>query len=412
MRPLDVTIVGAGMIVHDQLLPAFYQLRRQGLVGEITVCARSSRGIRTLLDSPTLRAAFPDQQFRPVPHPESDPADVDEQRYLDVLKRARPRNLVVVAVPDHLHRDVVLAALHHNQHVICVKPLVLRVEHSFEIEREARARNLFVGIDYHKRFDERNLAARLRYRQGFFGELRLASARLFEKWFYRHSNFQTWCTVDNTDVFSYVGCHYVDLVAFITGLLPVAVSVYALRDRYPNGNEGYLWTDARIIWDNGACLNVQNGFAVPDAAPGANAQGLTLYCSTPARGGWLEHSDQFRGVRHCYVQSPGGPAPTLYVEPNPDFFHYVDTGGPGLTPTGYGFRSIEALVRAAIDVESAPETERAARLEAIDRRGLLATPANSRYNDLVIEAARLSIAHEGRAVRIRYAPHPQVQLES
>ncbi len=83
--------------------------------------------------------------------------------------------------------------------------------------------------------------------------------------------------MENSDAFTYIGCHYVDLVHFITGLLPVAVSVYGIRDRYPNGNEGFLWTDARVIWNNGACLNVQNALGFPDDAPGTNIQRLTKY---------------------------------------------------------------------------------------------------------------------------------------
>ena len=112
------------------------------------------------------------------------------------------------------------------------------------IEKEARKRGLVVGIEYHKRFDDRSLMARRKYRNGDFGEFRLGTAHLMEKWYYRHSNFQNWCTTENSDAFSYIGCHYVDLVHFITGLLPTRVSVYGIPDRYPNGNTGFLWTDA------------------------------------------------------------------------------------------------------------------------------------------------------------------------
>jgi D-galacturonate reductase len=76
-----------------------------------------------------------------------------------------------------------------------------------------------------------------------------------------------------------VGCHYVDLVHFITGLHPLGVSVFGVKDRHPNRNEVFLWTDARVIWENGACLNVQNALGFPDDAPGINSQGLRLYCA-------------------------------------------------------------------------------------------------------------------------------------
>ena len=58
-----------------------------------------------------------------------------------------------------------------------------------EIDREARARGLLVAAEYHKRFDDRSLMARRAYREGRFGEFRLGTACLLEKWYYRHSNF-------------------------------------------------------------------------------------------------------------------------------------------------------------------------------------------------------------------------------
>jgi hypothetical protein len=49
-------------------------------------------------------------------------------------------------------------------------------------------------------------------------------------------------------------------------------------------------------------------------------------------------------------------------------------------------------------------------LEEIDARGILATPANSYINELVVEAGRLSILNHGMPVEIRYDGQPQVIL--
>ena len=86
------------------------------------------------------------------------------QMYLEALAQLPPRQIVVVAVPDPLHHEVILAALRANQHVLAVKPLVLTVAHAREIEIEAMGRGLMVGIEYHKRLDDRSLLARRRYR--------------------------------------------------------------------------------------------------------------------------------------------------------------------------------------------------------------------------------------------------------
>lgn len=410
MSAPQVTVVGGGMITHDQILPSLYHLQRQGLIGTIAVCALQARPLKELADSALFARAFPGQSFRPYPDLAGDLDAPHPDLYQQVIAAMPPRNLVVVAVPDQLHYPVIRCALEHDQHVLSVKPLVLRASQSVEIEREARRRGLLVGVEYHKRFDDRSLLARRRYREGLFGEFKLGTARLLEKWYYRHSNFQNWCTVENSDAFTYIGCHYVDLVHFITGLLPVAVSVYGIRDRYPNGNEGFLWTDARVIWNNGACLNVQNALGFPDDAPGTNIQGLTMYCSGGDRGAWLEHSDQYRGIKYCYTRNPGGPGATIYAEPSTDYFQYLDLGGPGLVPVGYGYRSIEYIVKAALRVEAAPAAERPRLLAEYDSQGVMATPANSLYNELVLEAGRLSILNGGREAVIHYEPEPRVAL--
>ena len=374
----DVVMIGGGMIARDQILPSLFQLRRLGLVGEITVCARHEETLRALAGDERIREAFPAERFHQ-----------HVGAYADAIGGLPKRNLVVVALPDHFHFDAVMAALIADQHVLVVKPLVLHADEAAAIEEEARRRELLVAVEYHKRFDTRSLMSRREYRAGDFGEFKLGAAVLMEKWHYRHSNFQNWFAKENSDAFTYIGCHYVDLVHFITGLLPRSVSVYGIADKLPNGQTGYLWTDARVLWENGACLNVQNSLSFPDQAPGSNTQGLTLYFSNGERGGYLRHDDQYRGIQ--YVTG-------TYSEPSPDYFQYVPAGREGLTPVGYGYSSIEAIVRACGQVEQAPD--RAAALREIDAEGLLATPANSRYNEQAIEAGRKSILSGGSTIQV------------
>jgi D-galacturonate reductase len=396
----DVLVVGGGMITHDQILPSLFQMQRESRIGEISVVAQHRRTVQKLQEAPMWAAAFPGQSFRAYPANGDTP---QPDLYRDVIGAMTPGGVVIAAVPDQLHFDVVMAALGAGQHVCCVKPLVLTARESLVIEQEAFSRGLTVGVEYHKRFDDRSLMARRRYRAGMFGEFKLGNAALMEKWYYRESNFQTWCTTENSDAFSYIGCHYVDLVHFITGLLPVSVSVYGIKDRYPNGNEGYLWTDARVLWNNGACLNVQNTLSFPDDGPGTNTQHLTMYCSNGAKGAMLRHSDQYRGIEYCYVEKPDAPGATAYAEPSADYFQYVDIGGPGLKPVGYGYRSVEYIVNACIRVQSAGDVAaRQTLLKQFDSDGILATPANSRYNELVMEAGRLSILNGARDALIDY----------
>jgi len=359
--------------------------------------------LQPLLEAADLAEAFPGQCFLPFPN-DGDPDLPQPDLFRKLIARMPPGGIVVVAVPDHLHFDVIMTALRHGQHVCSVKPLVLKNRQALEIENEAYSRGLMVGVEYHKRFDDRNLMARRKYRAGLFGEFKLGTACLLEKWFYRHSNFQNWMTTENSDAFTYIGCHYVDLVHFITGLLPVSVSLYGIPDRFPNGREGFLWTDARVIWNNGACLNVQNALGFPDAAPGGNTQGLIMYCKGEADGALISHSDQYRGLRYSYTKRSDDPGATVYAEPSPDYFQYVDLGGKGLAPVGYGYRSVEHIMESCIRVESEAGNlaQRQSILRGIDAAGIIATPANSSFNERVIEAARESILNGGKIVNIQH----------
>ncbi len=397
-----ILLIGAGMIAHDQIMPTLFQMQREERIGGITVCSQRRRSVLALAEAPALRRAFPDQAFTELPDGSADVDSSHADLYKTALAAMPQRSVAVVAVPDQMHYPIVMEALRNHQHVCCVKPLVLDVAQSVEIEEEARNRGLLVGIEYHKRFDPRSLMARDRFRQGLFGDLKLGSARLMEKWHYRHSNFQNWFTTDETDSFVYIGCHYVDLVHFITGLLPAAVSVYGIKDELPNGKQGYLWTDARVIWENGACLNVQNSLSFPDAAPGPNTQGMTLYFSGNGNGALLDHSDQYRGIAYSHSEALGGPGGTQYGEPSPDYFLYQDLGGSGLVPTGYGVRSVDHIVSEALRIEQESESlaDRQRALTEIDECGIVATPSNSRFNEAVCQAARQSILSDGELVRL------------
>lgn len=400
----QVCVVGGGMITRIQLLPTIYQLQREGVVGDVHVCALNTPPIRELQEDASLKKAFPGKSFTPHPDPaKATPAEKFPDIYREVFAAAPKGSIAVIAVPDQVHYDVLKAAIENDLHVCIVKPLVLKYAQAEEIADLAYRKGLVVGVEYHKRFDYRNLMARREYRSGRLGEFRLAQAQMVEPYYYRDSNFQNWCTCENSDMFTYVGCHYVDLIAFITGLRPKRVSVYGIVDKYPNGREGFLWTDGRVIWENGASLSVVDAIGYPDAAAGGNAQGLTMWNQGDSDATLLVHSDQFRGVKCSYTAAGDSPGDTIYAEPNPDYFQLIDQGGKGLVPIGYGHRSAEYIIKACCKAASLEELAKRQKLvRQFDEDGIMATPSNSSYNELVVEAARLSIANGGKEVEIDY----------
>ena len=405
------------MITYDLLLPSLYHLERTGIVHKIDVCALNTAPLQALRESAEFHEAFPGQDFTPHPTLSEPAAKQFPELYKEVVAAMAPGNMVVVAMPDNLHYAVVMHALQHDQNVLCVKPLVLKHEQAVEIEKLAAAKGRFVGVEYHKRFDRRSLVARRSYGLGQFGTFIMGEAKLIEPYLYRHSNFQNWFTCERTDPFTYIGCHYVDLVYFITGLKPVEVSVQGIKGRFPNGNEAFLWSHGRVTWENGALLSVVNGLGYPNAAAGSNDQGMVMYCEGKDQTGLIFHDDHNRGVAYSYLEGIG-PGGSQYNYVSPDFYRLIPWEGPGYKPIGYGYESVAGITEAIHRVESAaaglaPEAALAKRREVIrqvDAQGLIATPANSSINELVVEAARASILANAAPVRIVYGDHPHIEI--
>jgi predicted dehydrogenase len=310
-----------------------------------------------------------------------------------------------------------MVALRNDQHILCVKPLVLKYEQAAEIEKIAYEKGLFVGVEYHKRFDRRSLMAKRSCELKHFGEFVMGEAKLIEPYSYRSSNFQNWFTCDKTDPFVYIGCHYVDLVYFITGLKPVSVSVSGIRGKFPNGNEGYMWAQGRVRFENGAILSVIDGLGYPDQAAGSNDQSLQMFFEGDGKTGMIKHNDQFRGVEHSYLEGIGcGGSHFNYV--SPDFYKLIPWEGAGYKPIGYGFDSVAASVTMAFQIEEAVQDmgdsdslkKRREMINDIDKKGIIATPSNSYINELVVEAARISILKDGENVDIIYGEKPHVRL--
>jgi D-galacturonate reductase len=123
-------------------------------------------------------------------------------------------------------------------------------------------------------------------------------------------------------------------------------------------------------------------------------------------------------VEHSYNEGIGGSGSHFnYI--NPDFYKLIPWEGKGYKPAGYGFDSVSASLTAAYAMNKAIRDlpadvalqRKQEMIREIDGKGIIATPANSCINELVVEAARLSILNNGKNVSIAYGANPCAIME-
>ena len=389
LAPVQVVMVGGGMITQEVILPTLFQERRRGRIGQVTLASRRATTVRA------CQEMFPGEQLAGFPDPEATDAEEScPDAYLDALDALSEGGLVIVATPDHLHTEVVLAAVERGLHCIVQKPLCLKVAEARAIHDAARERGIYVLTDYHKRHDRAIRAARTRFRSGELGEMLCGHAWIEERREMPLTWFARWC--DQSSPFEYIGVHYADAYHFITGHLPKRLVAFGQSKFLPTvGKQAFDAVQAVIEWRDGSVLTIQTSWVLPDGDTALTRQGLQL---TGTQGEyWADHKD--RNLYFC-TQARG------FEHFNPNFFKgYTDPDDPSrIEWVGYGYDSI---LQGIVDVQRlAAETRGLDATQALRRRRafldefepIRALPGQALVGTAVNEAVRLSIANDSQYV--------------
>jgi len=386
---LDVLVIGGGMISEEVILPTLFQERREGRVGEVLVATRRPATISR------LRHVFPGRDFRGYPDPDRfPPEDSHPQSYREALKDLGKYGAVIVATPDHLHTEMVLAAIEAGRDVIVEKPLCLKTEEALAIKRAAEERGIYVYTDYHKRHDRAIRAVRYKYRRGELGELLHGHAWIEERREMPLKVFARWA--EKSSPFEYIGVHYVDAYYFITGLLPRRVVAFGQKKLLPRyGKDAYDAVQAAVEWEDGSVLWVQTSWVCSEHNTALTNQGLQLLGTEGEH--WADHKD-----RHCrFVTQEHG-----VEDYNPNFFKAYDSfDHPGdVDYVGYGYESIaQGLndIRRILGETDGLSTEEALQVRKAILRELepmRPLPSQALVGVAVIEAVRMSLENGNRFV--------------
>ncbi|WP_262694976.1 Gfo/Idh/MocA family protein [Kordiimonas aquimaris] len=238
-----------------------------------------------------------------------------------------------IAVPDQFHALYTRLCIENNCPVWIVKPLTGNLVEAKELQDLCKARNGRVWVDYHKRFDTSNALLKTKLQADELGQALVYSVDYHQPYILPTQVFD-WAK--DVDVFSYIGCHYVDQVFY---LYPDAV----LKSVYTSGVKGQVFEKtgqfdcvlANLTFQHGTHtlhvpMNV--GWSNPKGSPTKSLQTLKVQCEN----GIVNLDQTRRGVQ--IWQDDG------VSEINPYFFCKIKDIFGRYRYEGYGFESVKTFL--------------------------------------------------------------------
>jgi len=368
--------VGYGMFGSDVIAGSIWDLQRNGIspfldrIGlddwakdygnvEFELCAVGTRSEASAVKACNENASQTGR--RPLPFHGEAPWD-------DIFAQVPDLDVLIVATPDHLHTAPILAALKSGVHILTEKPMCLSLSEADEIIELANSQGLIVGVDMHKRYDPdhlkifRELSPQLGaplYARGVLEEPLEVATTIF-KW------------AEQSDPFTYVGIHWIDLFMHYLKLVPM--SVYALgqkkrlRDEF--GKNAFDSCQVMVSHTNGMTIIYENNWLTPaDFEAPVNQESQMV-----AALGKIESDSQYRGLRY-WIENKGSRTS------NTHFFRKVRRPDGSETSIGYGKDSIIDCLEKVCRVKF--QGARAA-----DLAGTYPDAASQRLPTAVVDAAR------------------------
>jgi len=341
---MKIIVIGAGMYVTGRnnsgvgtVLSSLSQLSKEMKIEKVTVIASSITSSKSV-----------DSAINRINKILNSSLQVDyydlEHNTIESLFNNDDYDCTIIATPDNLHFQQALLSFQNYFHVLCVKPLVVNTDENRELIKLQIENNLLGMVEYHKRYDEANLYTKKIIHDGSLGDLLYYQVDYSQRIDIPMKTFTNW--VEDTDIFQYLGVHYVDLFYFLTGYIPYRLVAYGtdgiLKE---HGINTYDSIHVSIIWkrdDGGECITTFNtNWIDPECTSALSDQKYKLVGTK----GRIENDHKNRGIELVTDESK-------IQHPNPYFSDYLFDANGKKQFSGYGYQSIRQFVLDARDVIS------------------------------------------------------------
>jgi predicted dehydrogenase len=215
--------------------------------------------------------------------------------YCEMLDEEKPDG-VTIATPDHLHREIALAAIERGVHVFVEKPLDVTADGCGEIMNAAAEKGLLLEVDFHKRYDPYHLELHRLAREGKLGEIEYGYAWMEDRIEVPRDWWPSWAGVSSPAWF--LAIHMVDLFLWIAGTRGKSVYATGTRKKLPSiGVDAWDSISIAASLENDISFQCQVSWILPDAFEAIVNQGIRVVGTE----GIMEIDSQDRGASSCFA---------------------------------------------------------------------------------------------------------------
>lgn len=376
---MKILIIGAGMYVtgrgghgHGVVLASLAQISKHTLIEDVLVVARSPDNARVVTEATSrintlIGSSLPTRYKTLQGHGlETDILSLCRQEHFDCA---------IVATPDHLHSPPLRALLIAGIPCLTVKPLVATLDEAQELVELQDQNNTYGAVEFHKRLDESNLYAKQVIDENKLGKLLYFNVDYSQRIVIPTDVFRDW--VEASNIFHYLGVHYVDLVYFLTAFKPRRLTAYGTRgtlidqqiNTFDSIHVTIEWTnpadsnDCLITHYNTNWIDPNNTSAMSDQKYKIIGTKGRLECDQKNRG--IELVEETTGITH----------------PNPYFFDYLPNPDGLPEFQGYGYKSIACFIQDVLDLNNQTTTrQQLEKVRPTFRQSLISTAVLSTVN--------------------------------
>jgi predicted dehydrogenase len=310
----------------------------------------------------------------------------NNEAYLDVLSSVVKPLGCVIAVPDNLHFSIAKEVISKKIATLVVKPLTPSYSESLELVCLSEKFETFGCVEFHKRYDLANKMFRDTYNKGDLGEPLYSIVEYSQRLSIPTKVFRGW--VETTNIFQYLGVHYVDIIRYVTRAHPVRVSAIGQKVRLcQDGVDTYDSIQCVIEWQlpresKTFSQTIHVNWVDPDTSPVMSNQRIKMIGST----GRYESDQSNRGVSF-YSNEVG------YSTPNPYFCTPYGTNEGHVEWNGYGVECFSTFFDDCVGLENGSIS-----LNTLNNER--ASFQESLVSTLVVEACNISLSQNGRWVQV------------